>query len=145
MEKFKYRGKCTDNKKWVYGDLIQYKSGELAILESKFSQYGYEATEICKRVKVVPETVGQYICLNDINDKEIYKSDIVHCKTLSADRHYYMDDYIAVVECDKYNPCFVLKKLNFPYDSYEYDFIKCDLMIIEVIGNAHDYPKLLGL
>jgi hypothetical protein len=41
----------------IYGDLIQYESGERAIIDKPMSRYGYEATEISNRTKVKPETV----------------------------------------------------------------------------------------
>lgn len=41
----------------VRGDLIQYKSGEMAIIEDRFSRYGCEATEIPRRTRVNPLTV----------------------------------------------------------------------------------------
>jgi hypothetical protein len=58
MDEYKFKAKCISNGEWVYGDLISYKSGERAILTSPFSAYGYEATEICNRVKVDPDTVS---------------------------------------------------------------------------------------
>jgi hypothetical protein len=51
MPEIKFRGINVINKKWVYGDLVQYESGERAIFSDKLSQYGYEATEISRRDK----------------------------------------------------------------------------------------------
>lgn len=138
MREVKFRGK-TEYGTWVYGDVIQYESGEIAIL-NKFSKYGYEATEILKRTKVIPETVGEYTGLKDKNNKEIYEGDIVSCKMLSAGRTHYIDEYIATVEHDICNPCMVLKQDN---GNLEYDFVKCDLMMLEVIGNIWENPELL--
>ena len=45
MRTIKFRGKNLYNNEWIFGDLIQYESGEMAIFSKKLSQYGCEATE----------------------------------------------------------------------------------------------------
>ena len=59
-----FRGQTEDGK-WMYGDLIQYASGERAIISNPFSKYGHELTQIYKLGRVKPETITQFTCLYD--------------------------------------------------------------------------------
>ena len=65
MRTIKFRGKNLYNNEWIFGDLIQYESGEMAIFSKKLSQYGCEATEMFNRSKVETTTVGQFTGLFD--------------------------------------------------------------------------------
>ena len=130
MREILFRGKRTDCEAWVEGDLLHYESGEMAICKG-FSKYGYEATEIIGRYKVIPETVGQYTGLTDKNGVRIFEGDIV-----SLVKHDSLIYKVVYVPCryelvnSKGVNCFVL-------DIYKSENI-------EVIGNIHDNPELLG-
>ena len=120
----KFRGKRVDNGEWVYGDLIQYESGEVSIFSKNLSKYGYEATEMYKRDRIIPETVGQYTGLTDKNGKEIYEGDIP-------------DGYGAVFFSNEYLGYFAES------NEFECGYPICDIPIIEIIGNIHENPELL--
>lgn len=69
----------------------------------------------------------------DKNNINVFEGDVVES---------YFDgkfEYNAIIEEDTCNPCFVLKPINYKYEWHiEYDFIACNLRVIEVTGTIHD-------
>ena len=126
MREFLLRGKRTDNGEWVKGYLYITHIGAHEI-------GSYDAEINIERVTfdVIPETVGQYTGLTDKNGKRIFEGDIV-----SLVKHDGLIYKVVYVPCryelvnSKGVNCFVL-------DIYKSENI-------EVIGNIHDNPELLG-
>jgi uncharacterized phage protein (TIGR01671 family) len=127
----KFRGKNLYNNEWIFGDLIQYESGEMAIFSNKLSQYGYEATEMFNRSKVIPETVGQFTGLLDKNGKEIYEGDIL---LMGEDEGVRIYNKVGIKD-----GCFGYVGENsgelLPFCNYN--------VTEEVVGNIYDNPDLI--
>ena len=128
----------TESGRWIEGDLIRYESGEMAILEKPFSEYGYEATEISKRTKVIPDTLCQYTGLTDKNGNKIWENDIIgYWDTYSTENGRAEADCIGKVLWDDETLSFqVTERLS--AESYEV-MDECS-----VIGNIFDNPELLN-
>jgi uncharacterized phage protein (TIGR01671 family) len=126
MRDIKFRGKREFDCEWVFGDLLQYESGEAAIFSTKLSHYGCEATEIYKRDNVIPETIGQYTGLTDKNGKEIYEGDII--KTFTNGSPFIGEVYYEDAQWFGAQD----------YLGYAIEFGKA-----EIIGNQYENPELL--
>ena len=135
MRTIKFRGKNLYNNEWIFGDLIQYESGEMAIFSKKLSQYGCEATEMFNRSKVETTTVGQFTGLFDKNGKEIYEGDILHTITFGFEP----EEYTAIILYD--NCRFQLSNGRNLFYFGQSDLTKMDDTI--VIGNIYDNPELI--
>ena len=129
MRTIKFRGKRVDNGEWVYGYLYVGQNDYyiMEIVKSGFQSH-----------KVVPETIGQFTGLTDKNEKEIYEGDVVFIEYIDFD---YSEDgtcYIkTVVEYET-------ERMRFNFSNYGKSVINTYKSCLEVIGNIHDNPELLG-
>ena len=125
-----FRGKRTDNGKWVKGYLYITHIGSHEI-----GSYDAEINIERLTFDVIPETVGQYTGLTDKNGKRIFEGDIVHCvsKLDSA-------DMVVIFECGQFRMVLAEKYHEYQTNVGYYD-INC--FAKEVIGNIHDNPELL--
>ena len=137
MREILFRGKRVANGEWVYGYYCPCVFGnfpaEPAIIDADESKKGRWAP-----VRVIPETVGQFIGLTDKNGKKIFEGDIIKDKELPR---IYMIGYKE--DSMKYAFLYYHKELK---NIYCGGFVsKEDGKSIEVIGNIHDNPELLGV
>lgn len=120
MREILFRGKQTDNGKWMYGCLMCVNPAAI------------------EEIIVAPETVGQYTGLKDKHGAEIFEGDIVELvhhlgKETGAIRWYEK-------EC-----AFILFSYHGKDDVRPYplahvnEFPEC----VEVMGNIHDDPELM--
>ena len=132
----KFRGKRKDNNEWIYGFVWKCidPCKEETIYKGTFIQTG---VNIDKWHEIYPESLGEFMGLEDKNDKEIYEGDIV--------------DYSCAEYCDPEISCtphiidsgrgeiyylktgYEIKNAEFPPDCYE----------LEIIGNIYENPNLL--
>jgi uncharacterized phage protein (TIGR01671 family) len=153
-DRYKFRGKRTDNRKWVYGYLLH---GDVIRNDSKGMAIGTKSMSCdcefsCSGYRVIPETVGQFTGLHDKNGKEIYEDDILEDyreKTVVC--YNTRDASFLAINCSKPSIDDSLESGRTPYEIFlngescvDFDTIigVCN-SIPNVIGNIHDNPDLL--
>ncbi|MDE7193035.1 MAG: hypothetical protein K2O14_03595 [Oscillospiraceae bacterium] len=122
-----WRGKRTKNGEWVEGFYFETPVGESYIMTSR------QETKFV--FKVIPQTLGECAGLRDKNGKPIFEGDIV--TTLETD--------------DNGKRCFPVVQSNVAFWLYDelldsrLDFLgSYENQALEVIGNIHDNPEMIG-
>ena len=141
MREIKFRGRRKDDGEWVYGSYIIYKDEAKFIVnecERKINTYINGKpfyTDYKKQYEIIPNTLGQYTGLIDINGKEIYEGDIVEKK--SIEYLFNNEEKITIWRgVVKYiAPKFIYKNKDGYYLAGTSGF--------EVIGNVYENPELL--
>ena len=137
--KIKFRGKSIDNRTFIYGDLVKYENGDAAIFEERMTEYGCEATQICRRTKVNPDTIGQFTGLKDKNGRDIYEGDILMCigkRENNKGRKYYRKVIFR-------NGSFCMIDPDHIFENSLYNHVINDVFNWEVVGNIYDNPELI--
>jgi uncharacterized phage protein (TIGR01671 family) len=144
MREILFRGK-TEAGKWVEGSLLQADPKKLILPEIRF-YCEYEKGRHCLVSKdVIPETIGQHTGLTDKNGQKIFEGDIVRCKYANVPKNEHIQK-VVFFGCK-----FMAEFSNGGCYAELYDGagrLPCDksayMTEIEVIGNIHDNPELLG-
>ena len=137
MRKIKFRGKRYDVEEWIYGQGVYVKEDVQVYI---FKNMGDKYKGMKWSIKVMPETVGQYIGMKDKNGREIFEGDIVeftgdYCKLK------YVGQQVGLVVWHEYSlgfRFFVNNKYYHPIDETDEPETK-----IKVIGNKYQNPELL--
>lgn len=126
MREILFRGKRTDNGEWVYGAFVSEITKFAPIIVSE-----YWADDVSVNYEYVqPETVGQYTGLLDKDHKRIFEGDVV--------KAYFRNNHSKQIFR------VIFDAGMFRFDNGCVKVPKYDIYALEVIGNAHDNPELLG-
>ena len=126
MREILFRGKCKTDNEWLYG--FPYVTRKNAVKINWYcSEFGSMRTD-----EVDPETVGQYTGLTDKNCKKIFEGDLIRSTETgeTAIVQWFSEHSAFMIWCKTSN------QVGFLYE--------CEKSIIEVIGNIHDNPELIG-
>lgn len=139
MREMLFRGKRKYNGEWVYGYYAKYRN----ILDGAYTailQYDECKGDVYSDgiVAVIPETVGQYTGLTDMNGKRIFEGDIVRFDYVDDEDNDAHEDFLIFFEKGAFRAQYLGN-------------IKCapnildDIAIKEgcVVGNTWDNPELL--
>ena len=140
MREILFKAKRTENGEWAEGYYYESKISGCYILMPKLNvrkKDGIIIGDSFDVYEVDPETVCQYTCLTDKNDKKIFEGDIVlYLDAYSTDSGYAEADCVGKVVWDNETLSFqVTERLS--AESYEV------LDECSVIGNIFDNPDLL--
>nr|DAV14505.1 MAG TPA: YopX protein [Caudoviricetes sp.] len=129
MREILFRGKRTDNKKWVVDNSVLFFKNSTKI---------YGALNGWREVEVISETIGQYTGLTDKNGTKIFEGDIVKVRLLYSNGERATE--ITTVVYDENNCCY--SPMNWK-ESCQWCDYSTSIKEIEVIGNIYDNPELL--
>ena len=134
MREILFRGKRLDNGEWIQGDLVQFLPHGIVRIVTQEPQY--------KDAEVDSDTVGQFTGLTDKNGRKIFEGDIIHLEYSQVFfGGVYFGEYTAEVSYKE--GCFITDGTN-NGDEIETPLSGFDNDEVEIIGNIHDNPELLG-
>lgn len=126
MREILFRGKQTDNKKWVVDNSVLFFKNSTKI---------YGALNEWLEVEVIPETVGQYTGLTDKNGTKIFEGDIVKCIS-----RFDVKNMVVIFETAEFHLVDCQRYKNYT-ECCGYKYFGA--LETEVIGNIYDNPELL--
>ena len=134
MREILFRGKRVDIGEWIQGDLVQFLPHGIVRIVTQEPPY--------KDAEVDSDTVGQFTGLTDKNGRKIFEGDIIH---LEYSQVFFGGEYFGeyTAEVSYKEGCFITDGMN-NGDEIETPLSGFDNDELEIIGNIHDNPELLG-
>ena len=138
MREILFRGKRVDNGEWIKGFYIEanhhwHNKGvhKEWIVKNVIQNGGW--CNVGSKYAVIPETVGQYTGLTDKNGTKIFEGDIVKDEYILGKVVYNtkQEDFDGAAS-------FMIDDVDDGLQSYRF------WNSVEVIGNIHDNPELIG-
>ena len=137
MREILFRGKRVSDGKWVQGKPWIYPMmSEAIIIYAVELKMDDERETYCESVIVDPATIGQYTGQKDKNGKRIFEGDVVEFRRIDA--LGWTKHRTGQVRYSVDLPIFyILATTGDGWDWY-------DCKEIEIVGNIHDNPELIG-
>ena len=141
MREILFRGKQTDNGEWIEGAYSPFhlnfgereEKPHIIIISDDEDIDGLWC-------EVIPETVGQYTGLTDKNGTKIFEGDIVLYGT-NTNRAKNKETHEVVFETRGESGYFGIRISEI--ETWQF-CLEVSAKLMEVIGNIHDNPELLG-
>ena len=140
MREILFRGKRVFDSEWIYGDLIKSEEKFYIHPQRNLVEVNKSIGNKIVMHEVIPETVGQYIGLRDIDDVKIFEGDIIQ-------HIVHKDKYKLIYDEDEY--VYNLKRLEGKGYLYlgidEFSIYEEDgrNVIFKVTDNIYDTSELL--
>lgn len=129
MREILFRGKTLEGGHWIDGDLRHWPSGSVGICD--------RATN--RTIKVDPDTVGQYIGMDDKNGKPIFEGDFILWRGGYFDDELYLVGYCVAAFGYAKVKNGVVSEYWTAFDDREFGI---DPQYYEVAGNIFDNQGL---
>ena len=147
MGEILFRGKRIDNGEWIHGFLVIYGDDYYIAPDiNAYTSIGGGGKGRCMMFghyyQVHSETVGQFTGLTDKNGRKIFEGNIIH---LEYSQVFFGGEYFGeyTAEVSYKEGCFITDGIN-NGDEIETPLSGFDNDEVEIIGNIHDNPELLG-
>lgn len=134
MREILFRAKGESNGEWVYGN---YCAAEYLTNEG-MEHFIIEAPRNGVSAKIITETLGQYIGVEDKNGKKVFEGDI-----LSYTPRPNCTIFYKVAWQQEWSRFALVQWSTHKYQSYEWAEFSKVKYCCEVIGNIYDNPDLL--
>ena len=132
MREILFRGKRIDDGETVEG-LYIFDGFKRYIVKFYTDENAFGTLyPVDETFEVIPETVGQYTGLKDMNGKRIFERDVINRFWLGA-------EIVYCVQYDGESARFIGKAMN----KRGFTTFDGDGEMFEIIGNIHDNPELL--